>query len=484
MSWCAKRALKYVPFLILMVLAIEGAEVKLRIYLKDGTLQSGNLVSENVNAFVILTRDGRSEIPKNKIMFVNGKTLEQWDARPDKSYSTEIMPDQIPNPAYVLDKSQPPTIPKINPVIKPVVSVNPPASVNKRLASSGVPLPKGQASPVPSEKKPIRDTKEMMKKEVEAKPVVSAGKAGVASVPVASVPILSGAGAKAPATAALSAASLKPSVAAKMAPSKTASAGTASAGTVPTRMVSAVASAPVVVKAAHKKKGNKKPIAAELILAKSIPATSVQAMPVQTMPVPAASKTPVNEAAVVPPSPLEPVQSETKAEDIPRPFPFTRDGFAAYHFARARAFLNKDSRGRAIQELHMAAVLNMHDEKPYLLLGKLYAEEGVIPKAKKYLDHPALRKQAEVKEILNDLDHAAKTNVNRQRLLYGGAVAGLLVNVPLIFGLRFLKKRRVRKTIITADSVLAMVHEAAAAAAPRRNPRNVLKCRRWMRLMR
>ncbi len=99
--------------LILLLLApfSVGADVKLRIYLQDGTLQAGNLVAENPDSFVILSKEGRVELKKDKIMFINGKTLKQWEERPDKFFQTEIIPSEIPNPSYVHDKAAIPTLP-------------------------------------------------------------------------------------------------------------------------------------------------------------------------------------------------------------------------------------------------------------------------------------------------------------------------------------------------------------------------------------
>jgi len=96
------------------------AEIKLRIYMEDGTLEAGNLVADKQSSFVLLTKSGRVEIPKKKIMFINGKTLEQWQASPDKLFQTEIIPSDIPTPAFVNDKAALPQLGKKVPVIKPV----------------------------------------------------------------------------------------------------------------------------------------------------------------------------------------------------------------------------------------------------------------------------------------------------------------------------------------------------------------------------
>src|SRR5690348_2498223 len=108
------RRLATAAFVFLSLAATSAiAEVKLRIYLQDGSLQSGNLISETPEAFVILAKDGRSEIQKKSIMFINGKTLKQWEDRPDKLFQTEIMPSELPNPAFVNDKAPLPRPPEV-----------------------------------------------------------------------------------------------------------------------------------------------------------------------------------------------------------------------------------------------------------------------------------------------------------------------------------------------------------------------------------
>src|SRR5258706_12255686 len=120
-------------FVGVFIVQVGQADVKLRVYLKDGTLQAGNLVSETDKSFVILTKTGREEIQKENIMFINGKTLAQWQARPDKLFQTEIIPSEIPNPAYVNDKSKLPiAVPKIEgPISKPIVPIPVPPPVTQ-----------------------------------------------------------------------------------------------------------------------------------------------------------------------------------------------------------------------------------------------------------------------------------------------------------------------------------------------------------------
>lgn len=113
MTRSVEKPSKLALFLLLLALGVAWADVKLRIYLRDGSLQAGNLVTEDKERFVILSKDGRQEIPKAQIMFVNGKTLSQWEARPDKNYSTEIMPQDVPDAAFVNDKA---ALPPLKPV--------------------------------------------------------------------------------------------------------------------------------------------------------------------------------------------------------------------------------------------------------------------------------------------------------------------------------------------------------------------------------
>jgi tetratricopeptide (TPR) repeat protein len=124
------RKLFHAAVLSLAVVAVvlAAGEVKLRIYLQDGSLQAGNLITENPDSFVILGKDGRVEIQKKNIMFINGKTLKQWNERPDKLFQTEIMPSDVPNPAYVNDKSLPPPPPVPQAPVKSVLPPAPPPS--------------------------------------------------------------------------------------------------------------------------------------------------------------------------------------------------------------------------------------------------------------------------------------------------------------------------------------------------------------------
>jgi tetratricopeptide (TPR) repeat protein len=149
----SKNVLKLALILCAAGGLLFAADVKLRIYLQDGTLQSGNLVNETPESFVILTKDGRSEVPKDKIMFINGKTLKQWQERPDKLFSTEILPADIPNPAYVNDKAALPSPP--SPSAKSAQLTKKAVSENKSKAVPAVEKPATQIkTPVEAVKGP------------------------------------------------------------------------------------------------------------------------------------------------------------------------------------------------------------------------------------------------------------------------------------------------------------------------------------------
>lgn len=121
-----KKASICALFLLLLCADWGQADVKLRIYLRDGTLQAGNLVTITEDTFVILGRAGRITVPKNQIMFINGKTLKQWENQPDKYFQTEIIPSKIPDPNYVNSQAQLPPPPAIQPVAPLAVTNNKP----------------------------------------------------------------------------------------------------------------------------------------------------------------------------------------------------------------------------------------------------------------------------------------------------------------------------------------------------------------------
>ena len=125
-------------------LSSAPAEVKLRIYMQDGSLQAGNLITETTDSFVILGKDGRVELQKKNIMFVNGKTLKQWNDRPDKLFQTEIIPSDVPDPSFVNNKAPLPLPPA--PVIEKKVDV--PPALKAPVASSRSATPVAVLAPV------------------------------------------------------------------------------------------------------------------------------------------------------------------------------------------------------------------------------------------------------------------------------------------------------------------------------------------------
>lgn len=351
--------LKFIPklalFLLIAAVVTVGAEVKLRIYLQDGTLQAGNLVAENPDTFVILTKEGRAEIKKEKIMFINGKTLKQWQERPDKLFQTEIIPSDIPNPSYVNDKAALPVVPALSdskPVIKPITksavsaaSVQPPPEKPKP-----TPAPTSAAKPTP---KPV--------------PSPESVKAQAVSAPVAPV------------------------------------------------------AAPPVIEMTPK---------------------------VVRKPVPKAV----------------PVVAAVKKEPDPSPAPprFVRKDFGDYHYQRAQAYLKTGSRGPAIQELHLATVLDRQNPESIFLIGRLYMEGGENIRAEKYFSHPLIRKREPVKKLVEEMNAASKKQEKNLWFLYSGASIGLLAWVPLLIVWRKLKRPSVR--VITAETAEEMASEEVLSA--------------------
>lgn len=157
MKNCVKRPLFFVSILAL-IWSVSLAEIKLRIYLKDGTLQSGNFVTETKENFVILNQGGRVEIPKSKIMFVNGKTLKQWEERPDKFFATEIIPKELPKPGYVNDMAtmpipQPPAVEPVRKLDEVMTKGQPvkPLKVKEKTVEQAKPAEKSPPTPAPAE---------------------------------------------------------------------------------------------------------------------------------------------------------------------------------------------------------------------------------------------------------------------------------------------------------------------------------------------
>ncbi len=378
-----RKSLK-IPLEFALIFLLAGsvsisADVKLRIYLQDGTLQAGNLVTETPETFVILSKEGRAEIKKDKIMFINGKTLKQWQDRPDKLFSTEIIPSDIPNPSYVNDKA----------------ALPPPPAVPK----SAVPQ---AATPVVAPVKPL----------VEAQPKTPPAPppANQTTAPVSSSAGASTKSSSPPAPSAPVAAQNSSSVAE---PVKPAASSTAPAP---------VAKAPVpVVPVETKPRHSRRP--------KTPPATVIAEKPVVRPDVPAVSA----------------------ANAIVAPQKFVRKDYGDYHYARAEAFLKEGERGRALQELHVATVLDRQNPESVLLLGKIYKEQGQFRKAAKYFAHPLLKKREEIKTFSAEIEKAEKGQKRSKWIFYGATAVGCLVWVPLLIMWR--RMRREPKKVLTAETL-------------------------------
>lgn len=366
--------------MLLLAPVFLGANVKLRIYLKDGSLQAGNLVKEDETQFIVLTKEGRVEILKTNIMFVNGKTLSQWNARPDKNYSTEILPSDVPDRAYINDKAAlppPVELPAITrkPVveeIKPVEQAAPVEDVRPEVARNEEPIDL------------IRDAANAQAfKEIKAKKAAKE-KPKPAEEKVAAAPV-------------------EPP---------------------PAKMVIPVAETP-----RPKKK---------------------RVRPVVTAAAPAG-------AAPVVETPSEVKAAETMSVAAPvrrslRVGKFDREGYAINHYNVAMQYMEQGERGRAAQELHIAHTLNKWDEKTALALGTFYKDAGVIPRARKYLDLPALRKKPEIQAM-----QAEMTKIEQWRAYWPWIYAGSFLGAFIVSLLGIALLRRTRKP--TAPPPLVVTSE-------------------------
>lgn len=347
-----EKTLKIAVFFLLWTPLLVTAEVKLRIYLKDGSLQAGNMIADNTTSFVLLTKEGRVEIPKENIMFVNGKSLQQWEARPDKLYQTEIIPSEIPDPSYVHDKAALPQPPKAAPNLEPVTPLK--EVLQKSEEKKLEPLTQAPAIEPKKveEKQPVQPVKAVPEKEAVPEPL------------------------------------LKPKK-------------------------------PVVIP-----KKEKKPKLVE-----------------------------------TPAKPPEPERASMTLMEAPlsRPKQFSRVGYADYHFQKAQSLLKQGYEGRAIQELHIATILDRQNEKASLLLGRLYQKHGVFTRAKKYLEHPALKKKDEVRQMVKEMDDAVKKAVLQKRILWASTAAGVLVSFPLLMLVRRFSPKQPKSTVVTADTVTSLM---------------------------
>ncbi|MCG3206187.1 MAG: hypothetical protein KCHDKBKB_02918 [Elusimicrobia bacterium] len=375
MRTCITSPFKIGFFLILFGVSLLWADVKLRIYLQDGTLQAGNLVAETPESFVILNKEERLEIKKDKIMFINGKTLKQWEERPDKFFQTEIIPSEIPNPAYVNDKAAIPTLPP------PVTKVEPVKVV-----------PEKKSVDVPKEKPASKSPPSVTTSAVPPAP----------QAPPQAVP---------PPTPVVE--PVKPMVQKTVVPA--AIKAEAPKGEVITQ--------PQYPNLPPKRRRRKKPQVVE--------SASVE--------------------GVVPPVVAqEQIKSSPEKGRVP-PGRFNRKEYAEFYFDRAKKYVETGSKGKALQDLHLATVLDRQTSDPVVLLGQLYMREGLSEKAKKYFSIPLVRKLDIVKTWTEQMEHEGKKTKQAQWILYGATAVGTLVWIPLLWGWRALKKPS--QTIITADEI-------------------------------
>jgi len=372
------------------------AEVKLRIYLKDGTLQAGNLIQEKKDIFILLTRSGRLEVPKEEIMFVNGKTLKQWQDRPDKLFQTEFIPDELPKPGYVnskaeLAKSPKPVISnKPLPPLESVLGQSADLESSQAEALSEESVNQEAASSEVKEEDDFEDTSidEVLGKQPQHKEFVVEPLQGEKSVPIEE-PVQ--------------------------------------------------ASEKVVEKTYFPLTG---PMSLQPVKVKKKPAVVVKknTKRIKMARKPISKKKKITKAA----------QKKRVGPRVFKPKRYTRKGFATYHFKRALAYLEMGENGKAIHELHLSTVLNRRNAEGAFLLGKLYMETGVFPRAKKILNHPGLKKRTEVKDLLQKMEAVAETTKKDRVMFFASASVGFLVSVPLIIIAK--KYRRIRKPPMVIDA--------------------------------
>ncbi len=403
------------------------AEVKLRIYLQDGTLQAGNLVAETENSFVILNKEERLEIKKDKIMFINGKTLKQWQERPDKLFQTEIIPSDIPNPAYVNDKAPNP----------------PPPSPATQAAAKSAPVPATEKSVVPA-----------------------TGKAASASAAAASATATTAAPQSAPVIAPVK--PLSEVAAAKATPTPAPTPVAANPTPAPTPAAAKRTPAPTPAPVVKSEEPKAAPVAkkeepkVEPVVA-AAPAAPVEKRrkknrhhrsdKTDVAAVPPAKPAP-EKSLPVPPDPTT-IPTETASlsavAGIARPSGFQRKEMGDYHFARAVAYEKAGARGQAIQELHISTLLDRQNPDSVYMLGKLYFDEGQKDRAEKYFNHPLVKKRPEIETFTKQLEQAEKKQEQNKNILYGLTAVGALAWIPLLLIVRRFRKKT--KRVITAESI-------------------------------
>lgn len=365
MSPSVKNALKLALFLLAFWSAAADADVKLRIYLKDGTVQAGNLVSEDKEKFVLVTKEGRVEVVKTNIMFVNGKTLAQWNDRPDKTYSTEILPSEVPDRAFINDKAALPPPVKLPPVTKSVMPPPPPVVKEKPVAETPAVTPAEAGVQAVNQQKVENLDSGLRRNDVPTEP--KSTKQATAYVPPTAKPV--------------------------------------------------------------KRQREKKPSFAK---ARSPEATK-EGRPDLTSAKPVIARAPRGK--------------------------FDREAFAVNHYNLAEYYFAQGERGRAVQELHIAHTLNKWDEKTARALGVFYKEEGIHPRARKYLDLPALRKKPEIRAMVLEM---AKLDQRRERMpwiLWGGVAFGVTLSFVSVAMLRKLSRKAPEPIVVTAENIDEFVTE-------------------------
>ena len=384
-----KKPLFFVMFFIFLGLGLSNAEIKLRIYLKDGSLKAGNLVQESEDSFVILSQSGRAEIPKKDIMFVNGKTLKQWQDRPDKLFQTEIIPSKLPEANFVNDKAKLPKPVKLPPKAQPL----PPLISLIKEKADQEPGPKG------SEKK----TPNQLEKAQPLQPPVQA------SPPTKDQPTT-------PQSAQAVTPMTKPEV--KQEPVK---------GPVYENLVQPNP---------KKVKSEKKPVVVAKPKAKQVKPK-------------VRKKKSITKALAKKPKP----QKKKVVASAKRPRRYSRTSYASYHFKRAKAFMAQGEKGKAIQELHFATTLNRRNSEGAFLLGKLYMEQGVYDRAKKTLIHPGLKKRDDVANMISEMDSRIEEKKKSRLIFYASASIGFLASIPVMLLTRRVKNAFEPKIIIDAQTI-------------------------------
>lgn len=451
-----KIAIKVALILLLLGPVLSWAEVKLRIYLQDGTLQAGNLVADNPDSFVVLTKEGRVEIKKDKIMFVNGKTLKQWEERPDKLFQTEIIPSEIPNPAYVNDKAPIPSLPAFKPVVEPVkplsaaaqksdpakpVEAKQPVKPAATAAASSAATPVTPAAAAPATE-PVRPT--------------AAAATSVGAQTTSSSPASSSATARKSGSGATSGAS---SVAGSPASGSTpAAVAPASAGAMESAVKSAVAQTATATGGKRRDKRGKR----------AAPAETAQAPKAEEKQAVAAAGTKSKEHLIETEEKPSNVPSKTLTAAITTPASvaaivppkrFSRKEYGDYHYQRALKFEDEGEQGRALQELQLATVLDRQNADSIFMLGRLYKQQGLNSRAQKQFAHPLVRKRDEAKMWTDEINKADKEKKRSRQILIGSASVGALMWVPLLFAWRMFKKPP--KRVFTAEMAEALQKESA-----------------------